>query len=206
MWEIQGDLEAALWSRNLGAGLLSPLPPFNGCPSSFPPPAPWLCLLLGVMSETLIMSDYDTDSPDIHNKETRRREGKRDLGGEGKVRRSSGDTSLSLSFFFPSWPIKISRFRITSVWLYDVQGKLSRSKVNAVGDSPRPRKISCSRFLLSEDFMMEPLLKWLWRWFLLPEKKRKGFIFPPSLAPVSFFETKQSEAQISAGNACSFDL
>lgn len=41
--------------------------------------------LLGVMSETLIMSDCDTDSPDIHNKETKRRERQRDHGeGRGK--------------------------------------------------------------------------------------------------------------------------
>lgn len=78
-----------------GAGLFSRAS-FPWLPSLLPALLPG-CLLLGVMSETLIMSDCDTDSPDIHNKETRRREGKRDLG-EG------GGEAVETLFFFPLGP------------------------------------------------------------------------------------------------------
>jgi len=61
-----------------GGWAFFPLTSIHGCASSAALLAPRL--LLGVVSETLIMSGCDTDSPDIHNKETRRGERKRDLG------------------------------------------------------------------------------------------------------------------------------
>lgn len=67
------------------------------------------------------MSDCDTDSPDIHNKETRRRERKRDLrGGKGEEKHQE-------ELFFLAH--KICSCKTTNVLdIYHIQGKLRKER------------------------------------------------------------------------------
>lgn len=85
------------------------------------------------MSETLIMSDCDTDSPDIHNKERREREREQERWGRGKVREKKKKTSGE-EFFFFLWHIKSIAAESPTFWTYHIQEKSRKSKANSDGD------------------------------------------------------------------------
>lgn len=67
------------------------------------------------------MSDCDTDSPDIHNKERREREGARALGeGEGEGKK---EKNVRGRIFFFLWHIKSIAAESPTFWTYHIQEK-----------------------------------------------------------------------------------